>query len=103
MEIVTAPWCLAEIERNLPGMGPKARGQWPVLRRCLKVVPTAVVLDRPLVFDAAKDRPVLISSLASGTRCLLTLDRGDFQGRLGRAAYGLEILTPAEWLRDYTA
>ena len=98
VEIVTAPWCLAEIERNLPGLGPRAQGRWPRLRRRLKVVPTAVVLDRPLVFGATKDRPVLISALASGSRHLLTLDQGDFQTRLGRGAYGLEILTPGEWL-----
>jgi len=98
VELVTALWCVAEVERNLPDMGKEAVRRWRRLCLDLKVLPTAVVLDRPLVFSAAKDRPVLISALASGSGCLLTLDRADFKRRLGRNAYALAILTPGEWL-----
>lgn len=99
VELVTALWCLAEVERNLPKMEKSAATAWRHLQRHLMVVPTTVVLDRPLVFGAWKDRPVLVSALASASSCLLTLDRADFQRRIGRDVYDLTILTPGDWLR----
>ena len=98
VELVTALWCIAEVERNLPKMGAKAITAWMKLRRDCWVMPTVTVLNRPLVFGASKDRPVLISAIASDSSYLLTLDRTDFHGRLGPSIYSLKIATPGQWL-----
>ena len=98
VELVTALWCIAEVERNLPKMGAKAVSTWIRLRRDCCVIPTVTVLNWPLVFDASKDRPVLISAIASDSSYLLTLDRTDFHGRLGPSIYSLKIATPSQWL-----
>jgi predicted nucleic acid-binding protein len=102
VELVTALWCLAEVERNLPRLGGAAGRPWRRLRRQLRVLPTSTVLDRPLVFSASKDKPVIISALATGADYLLTLDRADFQKRLGPRLYSLKIATPGEWLAEET-
>ena len=96
--LVTSPWCLAEVARNLPALGRGAGAAWRRLQGGLRVAPTRIVVDRPLVFGAHKDRPVLVSALSAGCDCLLTLDRADFRNRLGPAFYGVAILTPGEWL-----
>jgi len=44
-----------------------------------------LTLDRPAVFHAGKDRPILFSALAWAD-VLLTLDRGDFGGLMDRRA-----------------
>lgn len=100
VELVTALWCIAEVERNLPKMGAKAITAWMKLRRDCWVMPTVTVLNRPLVFGASKDRPVLISALASGASYLLTLDRADFHARLGPSIYNLVMTTPGQWLAN---
>ena len=53
-----------------------------------------------ILFEKAKDRPVLISALAYKPDALLTLDRADFHDRLGRQFYGIAIRTPGEWLME---
>lgn len=59
--------------------------------------------DEIIVFDKAKDRPVLISALSVQPAVLLTLDRADFHERLGRQFYGIAIRTPGEWLMEQRA
>jgi hypothetical protein len=54
-------------------------------------------LDRPVVFEPAKDRPILFGALAWAD-LLLTLDRGDFGQLMDRAFYGLWILKPGTFL-----
>lgn len=61
------------------------------------IVDDVVSLDRALVFPVSKDRPVLLSALASA-QALLTLDREDFMGVLGAQCYGLPILLPYDFL-----
>jgi hypothetical protein len=58
-----------------------------------------LVLDRPLLYRAIKDRPIVISALSLQADCLLTLDRDDFHDLLGNSVYGLPIRTPGEFLR----
>lgn len=55
-------------------------------------------LDRPAVFEVAKDRPILFSALAWAD-VLLTLDRGDFAGLLDQVFYGLWITKPGTFLQ----
>ncbi len=60
-------------------------------------------MDAAVVFEPAKDRPILLTALAWAD-ILLTLDRGDFGALLGRTFYGLPILTPGMLLeRQRTA
>jgi hypothetical protein len=56
-----------------------------------------VTLDRPVVFEAAKDRPILFSALAWAD-VLLTLDRGDFGSLMDSSFYGLLVLKPGTLL-----
>ena len=54
-------------------------------------------IDRPAVFGPAKDRPVLFTA-AAWAEVLLTLDRADFGTVMGTGFYGLEVLTPGDFL-----
>ena len=55
-------------------------------------------LLRQRYIPKAKDRPVVITALAAEAAVLLTLDRTDFHGALGREIYGMKIWTPADFL-----
>jgi hypothetical protein len=54
-------------------------------------------MDRPAVFGPAKDRPVLFTA-AAWAEVLLTLDRNDFGRFIGAGFYGLNVLTPGDFL-----
>jgi hypothetical protein len=69
----------------------------------LRLVRASLALDKPLVFAKAKDRPVVITALATRAEWLLTLDEADFQGKLGREVYGLRIASPGEFLLEQRA
>ena len=87
-ELLASPWVLGETIRNLPKLPAAATGEWSRLRPRLLIVDDVVSLDRPLVFAVSKDKPVLLSALASAN-VLLTLDLADFTGLLGTQFYGL--------------
>ncbi len=55
-----------------------------------------LTLDRPVVFEASKDRPVLLSALAFAD-VLLTLDAADFGDLLGSTFYNLPVLKPGRF------
>jgi len=74
-----------------------ATANWARLRPELALVDDVLTLDRPAVFEPAKDRPILFTALA-WSEVLLTLDRGDFGTLLGDTFYGLSILTPGMFL-----
>jgi hypothetical protein len=61
-----------------------------------------LTLDRPVVFHASKDRPVLFSALAWAD-VLLTLDRGDFGALMAEPFYGLLVLKPGAFLQQERA
>ena len=67
------------------------------LRPALLVMDDVLTLDRPAVFHAAKDRPILFSALAWAD-VLLTLDRGDFGGLMDKPFYGLLVFKPGVFL-----
>ena len=96
-ELLASPWVLGETVRNLPKLPPAATGEWSRLRPRLVIVDDVVSLARPLVFAASKDKPVLLSALASA-HVLLTLDREDFAGLLGDQFYGLPLMAPSDFL-----
>ena len=100
-KLLTADYCLREVEFNLPKLGNKAALSWnEIIRPALIPAKAQLTLDRPLIYRATKDRPVVISALSQKADYLLTLDRDDFHGLLGRSVYGLPIRTPGEFLRE---
>lgn len=100
--LLTSGYCVQETLRNLPKIGPTAAATWErQIQPLLEIVPDALAMgDRALVFPKAKDRPVVITALAAEGAALLTLDRTDFHGALGRQIYGMDIWTPADFLMD---
>jgi hypothetical protein len=64
----------------------------------LIVVDDVVSMDRPVVFAARKDRPILFTALA-WTQVLLTLDKADFADVLGGTFYELRVLLPYDFLK----
>jgi predicted nucleic acid-binding protein len=95
--LLSSPWVLVEVVRNLLKLPTSATSVWAQIRPRLVVVDDVVSLDRVVVFPASKDRPVLLTALAAA-QVLLTLDRADFAEVLGRHFYGMPILLPAEFL-----
>ncbi len=97
--LVSTPYVLEEVLRNLPKLAPSASADWAGLRRALLLMDDVLTLDRPAVFHAAKDRPILFSALAWAD-VLLTLDRGDFGQLMSRPFYGLRVLKPGVFLEQ---
>jgi hypothetical protein len=67
------------------------------LRPKITLVDDVLVIDRPVIFPASKDRPILFTGLAWAD-VLLTLDKKDFADVLGGAFYGLQVLLPYDFL-----
>ena len=103
-ELVSSDYCAEEARRNLPKLALVTANSWSrqVASR-LRLVRADVALDKPLVFAKSKDRPVVISALATRSGWLLTLDEDDFHGRLGLQVYGLRIASPGEFLIEQRA
>jgi predicted nucleic acid-binding protein len=95
----SSPYALEEVLRNLPKLRAAATAQWVRLRPQLNVVDDVVSLDRPTIFPATKDRPILFTALAWAD-VLLTLDKTDFGDMLGSTFYGLKVMLPYEFLRE---
>lgn len=99
--LVSALYCREETLRNLRKLGDSAQECFDKhLDRLIDWQLNALTSDDIIVFEKAKDRPVLISALACKPDALLTLDRADFHDRLGRQFYGIAIRTPGEWLME---
>lgn len=97
--LVCTPYVLHEVLENLPGLEWEAVAQWARLRPKLVVRDDIFAIDRPVVFQPGKDRPILFGAYAWAD-VLLTLDRGDFGGLLGDWFYGLLVLTPGTFLKQ---
>ncbi len=100
--LVSSPYAMNEVVRNLPKLPPKATTDWLQLRPQVAVVDDVVSLDRPVIFPASKDRPILFSALAWAD-VLLTLDKTDFADFLGGTFYGLRVLLPYDFLAQERA
>ena len=100
--LVSSPWALNEVLRNLPDLPPQATRDWLPLRRRIHVADDVLVIDRPVIFAASKDRPILFTALASA-EVLLTLDRRDFATMLGGTFYGLRVRLPSDFLIEERA
>ena len=95
--LIATPYVLAEVVRNLPDFQLAATTEWLRLRGQLLVMDDVLTLDRPVIFPAGKDRPILFGALAWAD-VLLTLDRGDFDSLLGGEFYGLSVLKPGTFV-----
>jgi len=95
--LITTPYAVAEVIRNLAGFSATVTATWLRLRDRLVLVDDVLTIDKPAVFPVNKDRPILFSALAMAD-VLLTLDRADFGRLLGTRFYGLAIMTPGLWL-----
>ena len=71
---------------------------WGKVEPKIRIVPNALVSNRPLLLATAKDKPVLISALASESNYLLTLDIADFGIVLNTNVYGMRVATPRRFL-----
>jgi len=100
--LISSPYALSEVALNLKKLRGAATADWAHLRQQLQIVNDIVSLDRPVVFPASKDRPILFTALA-WSDALLTLDRRDFSMLLGRQFYGLRVLLPFDFLREERA
>jgi len=99
-DLVTSDYCLRETEHNVSKLGASGLRAWSIIvRPALTIHGTHLVLDRPLLYRAVKDRPVVISALTLHADFLLALDRDDFHDLLGDSVYSLPIRTPGEFLR----
>jgi hypothetical protein len=95
--LITTPYVIEEVLRNLGDFPPSASVHWVRLRPHLLVRDDVLTLDRPVVFLAGKDRPILFSALAWAD-ALLTLDRGDFEPLMDKPFYELVVLRPGKFL-----
>lgn len=103
-ELISSDYCAEETKRNLPKIGRMATKAWAgKIEPQVSFVATCLVLDKPLVFPKAKDRPVVVAALAVAADWLLTLDEADFHKKLGREVYGLRIATPGQFLLEQRA
>jgi len=99
--LISAYYCREETRRNLSKLGSHASKFFNTqLERQINWLPNVLTTDKIVVYEKVKDRPVLMSALASKPSALLTLDRADFHDRLGTQFYGIAIRTPGEWLTE---
>ena len=95
--LIATPYVVEEVLDNLADFPPAASAEWAKLRTALLMMDDVLTLDRPAVFLASKDRPILFGALAWAD-VLLTLDRGDFASLLGHSFYDLLVLKPGDLL-----
>jgi predicted nucleic acid-binding protein len=96
--LITSSYCVAEVNRNVIKFGESGILAWGKIEPKIQVVPNALVSNRPLLLASAKDKPVLISALASNSDYLLTLDAADFGIVLDTSVYGMRVATPRQFL-----
>ncbi len=99
-ELVTADYCLSEVEKNVR-KHPAGAAEWRrSIQRQLTMIGSVYVIDRPIVFDATKDRPVLLSAIGGNAEYLVTSDTTDFAHVLGTVVYGVKVRTPKTFLQE---
>lgn len=96
--ILASGYVMGEVRTNIESLGKQAVSDWLRLESDLRLVRDQFVVNWPVVFAPAKDRPVLFTALAFAD-VLLTLDKRDFGSLMGVGFYGLEIMKPGDFLR----
>jgi len=96
--ILASGYVMGEVRANIESLGKQAVSDWHRLESGLRLVRDQFVVNWPVVFAPAKDRPVLFTALAFAD-VLLTLDKRDFGPLMGVGFYGLEIMKPGDFLK----
>lgn len=96
--LVTADYCMSEVEKNVRKHPAGVSGWTRLVRNRVESVGSVYVLDRPIVFDATKDKPVLLSAVGADADYLVTSDTTDFADLLGTVVYGVKVRTPKSFL-----
>lgn len=96
--LVTTHYAIEEVLRHLPDFPVHASTDWAALRSSILVMEDVVTVNLPVVFPAAKDKPILFGALA-WSDVLLTLDHADFASMLGGSFYGMPVLKPGMFLQ----
>lgn len=96
--LLYSPYVRSEVKDNLTFLDTHALSSWLALSKKLNLVDDSLVMDWPVVFSPAKDRPILFTALAYAD-ILVTLDRGDFGPLMEIGFYGLQIMKPGDFLR----
>lgn len=96
-QLVVTPYVIDEVLSNLPGFPLAATAEWARLQHQVTVRPDVVTCEWPVIFPAAKDRPILFGALAWAD-ILLTLDRKDFGELLDGTFYGLSVMKPGTFI-----
>ena len=99
-KLVTANYCIDEVEKNVRKHPAGAVDWMGIVRTRLESVGSVYVIDRPIVVDATKDKPVLLSAIGSDADCLVTSDTTDFAHILGTVVYGVKVRTPKSFLQE---
>lgn len=99
-ELITSDYCIGEVERNVGKHRAGATDWRRLIRPRLSVIGSVYVFDRPIVFDATKDRPVLFSAVGGNAEYLVTSDTTDFALLLGTVVYGVKVRTPKTFLQE---
>ncbi len=96
--LVATPYVIHEVINNLPDFSADAQNESKQQLAELLIMDDVLTLDRPVVFGASKDKPILFGALAWAD-VLLTLDRADFGHLLGTTFYGMPVLRPGQFLQ----
>ena len=92
--LITADYCISEVEKNVYKHRAGTSGWRMAVQPRIKSVGSVYVIDRPIVFHATKDRPVILSAIGSDADYLVTSDTTDFAHVLGTVVYGVNVRTP---------
>ncbi len=96
--ILASGYVMGEVRANIESLGKQVVSDWRRLESDLRLVRDQFVVNWPVVFAPAKDRPVLFTALAFAD-VLLPLDKRDFGPLMGVGFYGLEIMKPGDFLK----
>lgn len=98
-QLLSSAYCLAEVERNIGKLSLEASKAWKkTVQPSLKIVGDVLSISKPLLIEASKDKPPLLSAIAVDAKVFLTLDRKDFGPILNTSVYDVDILTPENFL-----
>ena len=95
--LIATPYAIREVIRHIGDFPASALSDWERLNSNLLIMDDVLTLDRPAVFAAGKDRPILFSAVAWAD-VLLTLDYNDFKDVMAHPFYGLFVLKPGSFL-----
>lgn|GEM_PF-5030001 len=95
--LITIPYALEEVARNLKNLPPDAGATWVRLRGQRRVEDNVLTLNRPTIPIRAKERPILFSALV-WSDVPLTLGTENFSELLGKEFDGPVVLAPGAFL-----